>query len=167
MNEQVFWMLIDSSRAESQPAQSNQPEILAKKLSALPPDEILEFDKQFRGLHRRAYRWDLWAAAYIIEGGCSDDGFSDFRAGLIGLGREAYEDALRDPATLERQPSRGVDFSQEALLYAASEAYWKATGRPMPESDLEEPDEPVGRKWDVSLVGRIYPGLARKFGFNG
>lgn len=30
-----------------------------------------------------AYRRDLWAAAYHANGGCSDDGFIDFRIWLI------------------------------------------------------------------------------------
>lgn len=39
------------------------------------------------------YRYDLWAAAYLIGGGCSDDSFTDFRAGLIGQGCDWYEQA--------------------------------------------------------------------------
>ena len=37
-------------------------------------------------VHAVLYRWDMWAAAYLIGGGCSDDGFIDFRAGLIAQG---------------------------------------------------------------------------------
>lgn len=39
-------------------------------------------------MHGALYRRDLWAAAYIIGGGCSDDSFIDFRAGLIAQGHE-------------------------------------------------------------------------------
>src|SRR5215471_9411707 len=100
MDEPTFWTLVEAAKAEATPALSNQPEILRKKLEALPPREIVEFDRIFTQLHHDAYRWDLWAAAYIIEGGCSDDGFTDFRSWLISMGRDVYDAALRDPETL-------------------------------------------------------------------
>ncbi|MFI0445410.1 DUF4240 domain-containing protein [Actinomadura sp. 6N118] len=34
------------------------------------------------GVTDYAYRHPLWNAAYLIEGGCGDDGFMDFRDGL-------------------------------------------------------------------------------------
>jgi hypothetical protein len=132
MDEQRFWALIDATRKELTPELSNQPEILRAKLEALPAEEILAFDRIFAQLLIDAYRWDLWAAAYIIEGGCGDDGFMDFRAGLIGLGEQVYRDAIRDPSTLVRQPTRGIDFSQEPMLYAASQAYETVTGKEIP-----------------------------------
>jgi hypothetical protein len=165
MDESTFWGLIDAARAEMTPASSNQPDVLQKKLEALPASEIVAFDRMFTRLVDDAYRWDLWAAAYIIEGGCSDDGFRDFRAGLIGLGRDVFYAALSDPNTLVRQPTRGVDFSQEAMLYAASLAYAVVTGREMPENDLPHPAEPVGEPWDEASVAGKYPELAAKFGF--
>lgn len=145
--------------------QSNQPEVLQQKLQSLPPTEIIEFERIFLGLDAKANHWDLWAAAYIIEGGCSDDGFRYFRAGLIGLGRDAYYDALRDPNTLARQPTRGVDFSQEELIYAAVEAYEAVTGEPMPELELPSESEPRGTPFDEDTVAERFPALAERFGF--
>jgi hypothetical protein len=167
MNEETFWKLIEEAKAKTQPELSNQPQLLRKNLEALPPEDIAEFGRIFQTLHSQAYRWDLWAAGYIIEGGCSDDGFRDFRAGLIGLGRGAYYDAIRDPGTLIRQPTRGVDFSQEELLYAADEAYSAVAGRPMPEHHVHDPDEPLGEPWDEASLAEKYPELAKKFGFAG
>jgi hypothetical protein len=164
MNDDKFWQLVEAAKAGSTPELSNQPELLRIALEALPADEIAAFDRIFRTLCVAAYRWDLWAAAYIIEGGCSDDGFTDFRSGLVGLGRKAYHDALRDPRTLVEQPARGVDFSQEALAYVASEAYEAATGSPLPDQGIELPDEPAGEPWDEDTVAELYPELAEKFG---
>jgi hypothetical protein len=45
----------------------------------------------------RAYPWDLWGAAFVINGGCSDDGCERFRARLIMQGRDVFERALDDP----------------------------------------------------------------------
>jgi Protein of unknown function (DUF4240) len=165
MDEATFWRIVEEAKTETTPALSNQPEFLQKKLEGLPPAEIVEFDRIFTRLRHNAYRWDLWAAAYIIEGGCSDDGFMDFRAGLIGLGREVYYAALNDPKSLVRQPTRGVDFSQEELAYAARQAYEAVTGTEMPDDDLAHPKEPVGERWDQATVEEKYPELAAKFGF--
>jgi hypothetical protein len=165
MTEETFWRLIEEAKAERTPALSNQAEILTAKLEALSPAEIVQFDEIFEKLHAQAYRWDLWAAAFIIEGGCSDDGFADFRAGLIGLGKQVYEDAIRDPASLVRQPTKGVDFSDESMLHAAKEAYTSLTGEEMPDHDLQQPEEPIGEPWDEDTVGEKYPELAAKFGF--
>ena len=161
MDETGFWALMEAAKAETTPKLSNQPEIL----QALPTKEIIAFDRIFTTLFFNAYRWDLWAAAYIIEGGCSDDGFMDFRAGLIGLGREAYYDALNDPNSLALQPKTGVDFSQEELLYAAGKAYEAVTGEEMPDDGLRHPREPAGeRSWDEATVADKYPQLTAKFG---
>jgi hypothetical protein len=39
------------------------------------------------------HRWDVWAATYLIGGGCSGDSFIDFRARLISQGRGWYQKA--------------------------------------------------------------------------
>jgi hypothetical protein len=165
MDEATFWALVDGARSEATPALSNQAEILQRALQSLPPPEIALFDRIFRQLHNDAYRWDLWAAAYIIEGGCSDDGFENFRAGLIGLGRDVYEAALKDPGSLVRLPTRGIDFSNEEMLYAASSAYEAVTGEQLPDDGLIPPAVPIGEPWDEDAVGEEYPELAAKFGF--
>jgi hypothetical protein len=41
---------------------------------------------------------------YLIGGGCSDDGFIDFRAGLIAQGRDWYERAAASPDDLADHP---------------------------------------------------------------
>ena len=38
-----------------------------------------------------AYRHDLWAMGYIVNGGCSDDGFCYFCCWLIGNGSERFD----------------------------------------------------------------------------
>ncbi|WP_342210876.1 LysR family transcriptional regulator [Streptomyces sp. DH-12] len=46
----------------------------------------------------------LWAAAYVINGGCSDDGFDYFRGWLIAQGREVFERAVARPGALADLP---------------------------------------------------------------
>ncbi|MFE4923181.1 DUF4240 domain-containing protein [Streptomyces sp. NPDC056661] len=66
--------------------------------------EILAFEHRFSSLRDAVYRSDAWAASYLIGGGCSDDRFSDFTAGLVALGREWYERATVCPDALAEHP---------------------------------------------------------------
>jgi len=56
-------------------------------------------------VHTALYRWDVPAAAYLIGGGCSDDGFIDFRAGLTAQGRDWYEKLAASPDSLADHPA--------------------------------------------------------------
>lgn len=162
MDETEFWALIESSRAKAKKDPERQMEALQTKLEKLPAAEIVAFDRIFGTVHAAAYRWDLWAAAYIIEGGCSDDGFMDFRSGLIALGRDTYDAALADPESLARL-SVDTEFSLEEMAYVAASAYEAVTGQALPERGLLQPEEPAGERWDEATVGLKYPKLVKKF----
>jgi Protein of unknown function (DUF4240) len=85
MDIQQFWRLIDTARGEV--ADSAHTEAVAARatilLSALPPEEIIAAQRVLSSLLAESYQTLLWAAAYLINGGCSDDGFEDFRGWLI------------------------------------------------------------------------------------
>ena len=96
MNDSEFWSFISKSR-EGVSECEEQADKLSWLLSALPAAEILSFDELFAKKRKEAYRWNLWGAAYLINGGCSDDGFEYFRCWLISQGREVFENALKNP----------------------------------------------------------------------
>jgi hypothetical protein len=171
VNEVEFWTLIESSKAAAKGSFDLHCEELAKRLVELPPDEIVAFDKLFRGKSIQAYTWDLWGAAYVINGGCSDDGFNDFRSWLISLGRDRFERALADPESLvdvKLGPGGEEDASFEQFSYVATEAYETATSDPLPDEDdgIEFPDEPAGEPWDEDeeVLAERYPKLSAKYG---
>ena len=45
---------------------------------------------------QKSYLSSLWAAAYILMDGCSDDTFDYFRGWLIAQGKETFEKVLDD-----------------------------------------------------------------------
>ncbi len=103
---------------------------LVTRLTELGPAAAVEFQLVYDTLNREAYRWDLWAAAYLMRGGCSDDGFDYFRGWLIAQGRPVWERAVADPDSLA---DAGVDPDDdmvecEDVLAAASKAHGRATG---------------------------------------
>ncbi|MFK4270463.1 DUF4240 domain-containing protein [Streptomyces milbemycinicus] len=123
MDTDRFWTVIESARAggpDGKPGDKPFDEVLVDLLAALSKEDILEFQTRFDEIHDAVYRWDVWAAAYLIGGGCSDDSFIDFRAGLIALGREWYERAAADPDSLAGHPAvieAGAAGRDEALFY--------------------------------------------------
>ena len=58
------------------------------------------FDFIFNQNCHKSYTSDLWAAAYIVMGGCSDDCFDYFRAWVLYLGKKSYVAAIENPETL-------------------------------------------------------------------
>lgn len=137
MDIDTFWDVIEAARAGA--AEASQPfdEILVERLANRPKQEILEYAERFDELHDALYRWDVWAAAYLIGGGCSDDSFIDFRAGVIALGREWYQRVAAAPDSLAAHPdviqAANVRDRPEALFYedvnyVASGAFEQITG---------------------------------------
>jgi hypothetical protein len=88
---QQFWRLIDE--ASAQIADPVDAEAVAARagalLSALPRAEIVAAERVLSTLLADSYRAQLWAAAYVINGGCSDDGFDYFR-GWLRLSSSAW-----------------------------------------------------------------------------
>ncbi len=102
-------------------------ERLAVRLAKLPVKDILAFGRWWETVDAKGYTWKLWGAAYLINGGCSDDGFDYFRWWLILQGRQAYEDALKNPDTLAKV-LKG-DSEVEAGSHPVYDAYSASTGQ--------------------------------------
>ncbi|MER7769889.1 DUF4240 domain-containing protein [Kitasatospora sp. NPDC096140] len=132
-----FWNVIGAARAESSgPHGKAFAEALVDQLARLSQEEILAYQERFDEVHGAVHRWDVWAAAYLIGGGCSGDSFMDFRVGLIALGRDWYELAAAHPDDLANHPAvieaaaQGDDYVifDEDVNYAASRAFERLTG---------------------------------------
>lgn len=126
IDKDSFWALI----AESKQCCGQNTELaadwLCEQLQALPPEEIVRFDAFFHRFQNEADRYGLWSAACVMRDGCSDDGFMDFRAWLVGQGKEVYLSALKDPDTLANFDLQG-DCLCESMGYVASRAYEEKT----------------------------------------
>lgn len=142
MNIDTFWALIEPGK------NAIEPEIeIAKQLQSLEPAELEAYQAHFDQFKNQAYRWDLWGAAYMIGGGCSDDSFIDFRYGLIAKGREVYEKALQNPDSLA-DLGADLEIENEAFGYVAQEIYTAKTGKDMPRHSARSSEEDMGEEWD-------------------
>ncbi len=163
MTRDDFWQLIDSTRPKGFWAAMHAG-YLEMKLETLSEDEIISYEQHFRQVMAESYRWDLWAAAYIVNGGCSDDGFEYFRAWLISQGKHYYEKCLRNPEAVGSRAERDERTEYEEFMYCAAEAFREKTGRELPPTDVAHPPRPFGESWREEDLAKLHPKLAMKFG---
>jgi hypothetical protein len=143
MNTDDVWRLVEQARSTLGRDREDDNELLAERVIELAaqrdPADIFALAQPFADLHNNSYRADLWAAAYIINGGCSDDGFDYFRGWLIAQGQAVYEQVLADPDSLaavpaiQRAHARGdANIECEGMISVAWLAYEEATGEELP-----------------------------------
>src|SRR5437588_11064610 len=165
MDEAQFWTIIEAGGNKARADPERQLAAARKRLAKLSPEEIRAFHRHFNQKLADAYTWDLWGAGYLINGGCSDDGFHYFRAWLISRGRAVYEAAVANPDSLAglTDPHRD-DYEFEDLWGVSQEAYREVTGEEMPASDFRWPKTPRGKRWnfdDNEQLSRVLPELAK------
>jgi hypothetical protein len=156
-----MWTLIERVRKQSDGTLEQQIAVFEHELRALGDAELVAVEAAFCAAMQRAYDHGLWGAAYLIHGGCSDDAFWDFRAGLVALGRKVYESALRDPDSLA-----AIADIEDATL---AEGFQYVPGKLLEERGLESAGaghsvgDPTGTPWDEDALPARYPRLAARF----
>jgi hypothetical protein len=161
MDANRFWQIIKEAKSNASDGEE-QAELIYEKLKALPPHEIIDFDRLYDEFRFRAYRRDLWGAAYIMNGDCSDDGFEYFRGWLISRGRAVYEKALANPDSLATEYDPDCDcYELESLLYVGHRAYEDSTGKIMPERQRTFP-ELVGEQLEEENLDEMFPQLTER-----
>jgi hypothetical protein len=155
MNLNEFWEIIEISRTDARDFQ-NQIERLTRELRKLTAIQIVGFQNRFIALKNKAYRWDLWGAIYLLQGGCSDDSFEYFREWLIGQGRERFDSTVKDPESVK-------DFvttdDWEGLGYCAQQVYEEKTGRKYIPCDWQLKENPSGEEWEEEKLREMFPAI--------
>ncbi|CAN7651757.1 DUF4240 domain-containing protein [Bradyrhizobium sp. LjRoot220] len=161
MDEEGFWKVVQRAHDLSGGDMDQKCDALRQLISALSKDEALEFAQHFDAMMHEAYNWPLWGAAYVIDGGCSDDAFTDFRTALISRGPQAFERALADPDSLADEDFEESDWFYEGYQYAVTDGVDAVAGS-LPQRIA--PAQPSGTEWQEDKVYDLYPKLAAKFG---
>jgi hypothetical protein len=151
VDQDEFWRLVEAAGEAARWDAEGVADDLVCRLRELPVAELVAFDAVQRRLLAASYRWDLWGAALVVNGGCTPAGFEAFRGWLIAQGRGVFEAALGDPDGLaghppvrdRRGPARAV--ASEEMLGVAERAYEHATaGTAVPPlATLRAPDDPA------------------------
>ncbi|WP_340381409.1 DUF4240 domain-containing protein [Streptomyces sp. SS7] len=140
MDLEQFWNLIEQARGGV--ADATDSEDIADQATALlaahEPRQIIDAQQILWDLMAASFQAPVWAAAYLINGGCSDDGFDYFRGWLICQGRTVFEQVVADADQLADLPAvraaaaEGIDLESEQTLSIAWDAYEAATGEELP-----------------------------------
>lgn len=129
LDEEQYWALIDASLKATR-NQGSQEQYLIKELGKLTPKEIIGFRLRTDKLLYDTYTSGMWCAGYIMNGGCSDDGFEYFRNWVISRGRETYYKAKENPDNLVTEAVHGKDsYEFEGFWYVALNAFEAKTGK--------------------------------------
>ncbi|MCW5824625.1 MAG: DUF4240 domain-containing protein [Cyanobacteria bacterium TGS_CYA1] len=171
MNLEDFWNVIATMQEDADSLESHYVSC-RNKLKELSNAELVDFYVQLT-LHKyKAFDWDLWAAAFIINCGCSDDKFIDFRIGLIYQGKKTFELVLEDPECLVDVESAQRLLNYERFGYAPRYVF-EEKNPDGPDIDdladeklyiLDRPRFPHGEAWgdDIELKER-FPRLTEKY----
>lgn len=156
MDHDQFWALIDTARCGVR--DPSDAEAVASRAAAIlagyPYQDIAAVQQMLWDFMADSYETKLWAAAYEINGGCSDDLFDYFRGWLILQGRTTFERVVSDPDSLadlldvQTAAAEGVDIECEAAWSIARTAYETATGRQLPTDALTIRYRDLEPGWD-------------------
>ncbi|MGG4090867.1 DUF4240 domain-containing protein [Paenibacillus lautus] len=131
MTTQYFWELIARSKKKG----AEQVEWLTQELAKTKPEEIIGFEIEFSKKLEQSYTSSLWGAAFVIMGGCSDDGFEYFRGWLISRGEEVFHQAVNNPEFLAEyltednlQEDEFAPYLEEILSVASDAFTFQKTG---------------------------------------
>ena len=178
MDRPRLWVMVEAARPAQGWGCTQHAARLVAALAQLPVVEILAYQQIHDQLMAESYHWDLWGAAYLLNFGCSDDGFDYFRGWLLAQGRMVWEAALQDPDGLAELPQVRALAPQrrwqswfwcQDILGVAYEAYERRTGQPVTEATVRGifgatagPSTPGGERWDPDddqQMCRRYPRL--------
>ncbi|MCE9577406.1 MAG: DUF4240 domain-containing protein [Deltaproteobacteria bacterium] len=76
--EDRLWAIVARVNATAQGELAASCAAFTAELEALGDADVVAVEAAFAQAMRRAYRWDLRSAAYLIHGGCGDDAFGIF-----------------------------------------------------------------------------------------
>jgi len=129
LDEVVFWKIIARSLDESSDEQE-QEEVLIDLIQKLTLKEMIGFRLRTDRLLYDTYNSSMWCAAYIINGGCSDDGFEYFRNWLISRGKDVFYKVKENPDNLIEYIEEDQDYYEfESFWYVALVAFKNKTGK--------------------------------------
>ena len=162
MDEMRFWQIVQQTHDKTKGDMDQKCALLKDTLSKIASDEAKAFANIFDSMMDRSYTWALWGAAYIINGGCGDDTFSDFRASLISRSRSKFEQAVSDPDSMPIEDFDEETWFYEGYQYAVTDGVIAAVGASV-DREKPYPNEPSGDQWDEDKVYDLYPKLSEKF----
>ncbi len=153
MSEDLFWDLVhqDQSVGESETILRIEERLVAYSAKA-----IRDANKILRTKLVEAYREDIWALAYLVQDGCSDDAFEDFRCWIILQGRDVFSAVLEDPDRFDPSQLAGADIGAAGgIINGFENAYLKRAGKPIAAPTRKYPEIAVSEENFARLLPKV------------
>ncbi|HSA52755.1 MAG TPA: DUF4240 domain-containing protein [Yinghuangia sp.] len=177
MHVDELWQIVETSRRRvADPADGDAvAAAVSAELATRSAAEIVLADRTLWTLMAESERHAVWAAAYLINGGCSDDSFDYFRGWLIAQGRDVFTHVVDDPDTLaelaviqEAAVDRLDSMDCEAMLGVGWDAHRVVAGADLPNDGWTVTHRPREPEWEFDFedqdeMRRRLPRLARLF----
>ena len=129
LDETIFWDIVDLSVKNTKNI-DEQERFLVKEIKKLTPKQMIGFRLRTDKLLYDTYNSEMWCAGYIMNGGCSDDGFEYFRNWVISRGKDIYYKAKDNPDSLISEFKEEEDYYEfESFWYVALTAFENKTGK--------------------------------------
>ncbi|HET9168021.1 MAG TPA: DUF4240 domain-containing protein [Actinospica sp.] len=175
MDRDGFWELIDRARLRAGGDAEGTVAAAGEMLAGLAAEEIIAAQQVLWDQLAASYVAPLWAAAYLINGGCSDDGFDYFRGWLVVQGREVFERAVGHPdwlaeySAVREAAGEWEELECESTLGIAYGAYRRVTGESIPQGSWSIRYPALGGEYwfdfsDSERLHRMLPRLAALYG---
>jgi Protein of unknown function (DUF4240) len=161
MDAACFWDIIEKTK-KNVSSSAEQIELLIAELELFKATEIGKFYKLLQQKMAELYHWDIWAVAYLSQGGCSDDAFEAFRPWIILQGQTVYQLALKGVTKLSAHVPSGEETQAEGLLFAPAIAYENRAGKPMRPAKAKAL-KIHGKPWEESELQSRYRELYRRY----
>lgn len=161
MDRTQFWNLVEAARTAAADAEARVV-TLEQVLSELTREDLESFQRNYDAVIHEANRWDLWGAAYLMNGGCSDDGFRYFCHWLISEGQQRFERSLHSPDSLADLPRQDC-CELEAYAYVAAKLYESKFGAELDRDFTIESAPTAGEEWSEDELPQMFPRLAEKY----
>lgn len=171
IEDDEFWKIIDYSRLEAE-STDKQVQHVVDFLKMQEPKVIVAFEMTLRLFIKKLYHWNVLALFRILSGTFSDDGFLYFRCKIILMGKDIFDNVLKNPDTLKTEIN--IFPTAERMLKAADIAFLKRLG----ENTFENTPSDVasdyfdynqenytmgGEKWKESDLYDRFPKLFMKY----
>ena len=172
-----FWPLIDQATAAAPTDHAAKAQHLVAALAARPLADIVGFELTLRQFIIEADDYSLLGAQKIIDGYVTDDAWLYFRCWLIGQGETVFRAALQNADSLAAVAPGPYECAFEELLYVATKAYERQTGRQEDDDaafpramaaqqgldyDFDAPPT-TGTDWEEEDLPKLLPRLWKKF----